>query len=132
SGSARGPFHLVGAANCLAANLASSSLARIQPADSSITTEMVGATIWPRKGTNLESSLVSVLIGCLSMLFLMAVTARVLAASSVRLPLNTAHRAMVIEVMVTMSAATPRPGTGTALPAATAAAWVWMMAWHFF
>ena len=87
-----------------------------------MTTEIVGATAWPNNGINLDTSLVITLIGCFNIAFLNDAIATALAASSVRLPPNTATRLMVIAVMVTRSVATPKPGTGIAFPAAAAAA----------
>ena len=106
----------------LVLNLASNSLARVQPAASSITTDMLGATTCPRNGINFDNSLVSVFMGCLSIVFFIVAMASVFAASSVKLPPKTAHKLIVIDVIVTMSAAIPKPGTGTALPAAAATA----------
>ncbi len=101
---------------------ASSSFAKTHPAASNIVTDTAGATIDPKIGINLDNSFATVFRGCFNIVDLIAETAIPFATFSGILALNTALNAIHIVVMVTISTATPKPGTGTAFPPAAATA----------
>ena len=103
------------------------SIAIAQPALSSIATLIDGATICPNPGMNLETSFAIVFKGCFnSVLFIVARAIFLATFSGILLP-KTADKDIAIVVIVVISAAIPKPGTGIALPAAAATACEWII-----